>query len=283
MDKRELIDLFFRDKGNRYAKTSNKQLSIAIEDFFSFTDSEILHIKRRTILDWLSYLKKDRHLKPISINLKLWGIRAFFNYCVEENIIEDSPVRQIKPLKVEKGLPRPIDNEYIFAMKDSSAGNIKYRAIIETLECTGIRLSELLGIDLEDIRWDERIILIRNAKGGFQRFVPFTAKCGELIQEYLAIRPSERDTNALFLNQCKKRYHAMGIQYIVNKYRVIVAPLSRITPHMFRHSYATKLLEKEASTQVIATLMGIKDIQNVGIYAKSSYKLRKKQYEKYKR
>jgi site-specific recombinase XerD len=282
MNKQEVIDLFFRDKANRYAKSSNIQLRLSIKEFFAFTNSELVDINKRTILSWIKYLLSERNLKPISINLKLWGIRAFFSYCVEESILEVNPVLQIKPLKVKQGLPRPIDHEILFAMKDASISNIKYRAILETLECTGVRVSELVGIDVEDIKWDQRIILIRIAKGGFQRFVPFTAKCGELIHEYLAIRPNNIDT-ALFLNQTKTRYHPIGIQYIINKYRVMVAPLSHVTPHMYRHTFATKLLEKEATTQVIAKLMGIKDIKNVEIYAKSSSILRKKNYEKYKK
>jgi len=281
MNKKELIDLFFRDKANGYAESSNKSLRISIDDFFAFTNSEIIDINRRIVLDWLNYLKKDRNLKATSINTLLWGIRIFFNYCVEEDIIEDSPVRQIKYLKMLNGLPRPIDKEILFSMKEASASNIKHWTIMETLECTGIRISELVGIDLDDIKWDQRIILIRNAKRGFQRFVPFTPKCGGLIKEYLAIRPN--NNKALFLNQCKERYTPKGIQYIINKYRLIVAPLSRVTPHMFRHSFASKLLEKEATTPVIGDLMGIRSPRIIQIYARSSNKLRKKQYEKYKK
>lgn len=282
MNKQEIIDSFFSDKANQYADLSIKKLHICINDLFAFTNFEIRDINKRTIMDWLNYLKKDRNLKPISINSMLWGIRALFDYCEEENIIEYNPVRQITPLKVEEGLPRPINREILFAMKEASVNKVKHRAIIETFECTGIRISELVGIDLDDIKWGERIILIRNAKRGFERFVPFTSNCGVLIKEYLAIRPNNT-SRALFLNQCKERYSVRGIQYIINKYRLSVAPLSRITPHMFRHTFATKLLEKEASIQVIGDIMGIRDPRTIEIYARSSSKLRKTQYEKYKK
>ncbi|KJR44984.1 Phage-related integrase/recombinase [Desulfosporosinus sp. I2] len=282
MNINNIIAMFFRDIGNKYAELSKKKLDSSIEDFFTFRNINIAEVNKKVVLDWLHYLKKDRSLKPSSINSMLWGIRTFFDYCVEENFLEENPFRQIKPLKVEKALPRPINNKILFAMKDASSDNIKYRTIIEVFDCTGVRISELVGIDLSDIKWDDRIILIRNAKGGFERFVPFTSKCGELIKEYLAIRPKSKDS-ALFLNQTKTRYSRRGIHYVITKYRQLVTPHNRVTLHMFRHTYATRLKEKEVSTQIIGALMGIRDLRNVEIYANCSNKLRKKRYEKYKR
>ncbi|MCB8817706.1 tyrosine-type recombinase/integrase, partial [Desulfosporosinus shakirovi] len=104
----------------------------------------------------------------------------------------------------------------------------------------------------------------------------FRKSCRVFLDHY-------NDEKALFLSQTKKRYSVNGIQDIIKKYKLLVAPLSRLSPHMFRHTYATKLLEKEASTQVIGTLMGIKNPRHIEVYARSSHKLRKKQYEKYKR
>jgi tyrosine recombinase XerC len=205
----------------------------------------------------------ERKLKRSSIARKLAAVRSFFQFCVKKGWLAENPARIVATPKQDKLVPSFLSEEEMAGFLETPRSgrplDLRDRAILELLYATGIRVSELVGIDQEDVNFKERLIRIRG-KGKKERLVPFGRIAGERTTAYLRVRPTflkaEVGEKALFLNYQGSRLTARSVERIVDKYIQLAAVRRKISPHSLRHSFASHLLSRGADLRVIQELLG---------------------------
>jgi len=218
------------------------------------------------IREWLADLYNRGQRQPfsaLSIRRKLAAVRSLFRFLSREGLVPMNPARLVRTPKAPKTLPDVMTAEQANTLLDAVAAD-KYerphaardRAIFEFLYGCGLRVSELVGLNLEDIDRAERWIRVRG-KGKKERQVPFTSPAAAALDAYLtargAVLPGQ---HAIFLNHRGGRLTARGAGGIVKLYGILVNGDSSIHPHSFRHAYATHLLADGADLRAIQELLG---------------------------
>jgi integrase/recombinase XerC len=211
--------------------------------------------------EWLASLYRDE-LDTASIRRKLAAVRSFFRFMLREGVIEINPAKLVRTPKAPKKLPEVMTAEQTNALLDGVASGklerlhpARDRAIFEVLYGCGIRVSELAGLNLEDIDRSQSWLRVRG-KGRKERQVPLPGKAAESLERYLEERPVKRDEHAVFLNHRGGRLTTRGISGIVKLYATYLAGDPSVHPHSFRHAYATHLLADGADLRAIQELLG---------------------------
>jgi integrase/recombinase XerC len=211
--------------------------------------------------EWLASLYRDE-LDPASIRRKLAAVRSFFRFMLREGVIEINAAKLVRTPKAPKKLPEVMTAEQVNGLLDGvAAGRLERplpardRAIFEVLYGCGIRVSELAGLNLEDIDRSQGWLRVRG-KGRKERQVPLTGSAAEALERYLSERPIVRDEGAVFLNHRGGRLTTRGISGIVKLYATYLAGDPSVHPHSFRHAYATHLLADGADLRAIQELLG---------------------------
>lgn len=215
----------------------------------------------------------DTGLSPRSINRKISSIKAFYRYLVFNKTINYSPASDLELLKVGRKLPLILSigevTSIIESADEKTPLGLRDRACLELLYAAGLRISELLSLTITDLDLDNDLVNVIG-KGNKQRIVPFGKKAEKAIDEYISIgRPliiKKRSSPFLILNARGKNMSRMGFLKILRKYRIKAGIKKRVTPHMFRHSFATHLLEAGADLRVVQELLGHVDISTTQIY-----------------
>jgi len=205
----------------------------------------------------------ERRLKKSSSARKLAAIRSFFQFGVKKKWIAENPAKTVATPKQEKLVPSFLSEEEMVGFLDVPSSerplDLRDRAILELLYASGIRVSELVGIDLEDANVGERLIRVRG-KGKKERLVPFGRMAGGRLTSYLRVRPElvqdRIGEKALFLNYQGRRITSRSVERIVDKYIHLTAVKRKISPHSLRHSFASHLLSRGADLRVIQELLG---------------------------
>jgi len=213
------------------------------------------------IREWLADLY-SRQLTAVTIRRKLAAVRSLFRFLSREGLIPMNPARLVRTPKAPKSLPEVMTAEQVNGLIDT-VGEEKFerphpardRAIFEFLYGCGIRVSELVGLNLDDIDRAEHWIRVRG-KGKKERQVPYAGKADDALDRYLVARTAVPQERALFLNHHGRRLTARGVGGIVKLYGILVNGDSSIHPHSFRHAYATHLLADGADLRAIQELLG---------------------------
>ena len=205
---------------------------------------------------------------------RISGLKSFFNFLIFEGYRKNSPIDLIESPKLGRKLPTVLSLSEIERLLDcidlSHAQGHRNRAIIETLYGSGLRVSELVDLKISDLYFDENMMLI-NGKGDKQRLVPLGAFAKKFIQLYIddvriLNKISNEDRDTLFLNRNGKKLTRAMIFTIVRQLGQMVGIEKKISPHTFRHSFATHLLENGADLRTIQTLMGHESITTTEVY-----------------
>ncbi len=211
--------------------------------------------------EWMAGLYNDK-LSAVTIRRKLAAVRGLFRFLLREGVVSVNVARLVRTPKAPKTLPEVMTAEQANALIDGVASQkierpfpARDRAIFELLYGCGLRISELAGLELDDIDRAERWLRVRG-KGRKERQVPIPKKSAEALERYLAERPVVRDERAVFLNHRGKRLSDRGMRGIVKLYATLLAGDSSIHPHSFRHAYATHLLADGADLRAIQELLG---------------------------
>ncbi|QRM90502.1 site-specific tyrosine recombinase XerD [Lacinutrix sp. WUR7] len=202
------------------------------------------------------------------------GLRSFFNYLVFEDYIKTNPLELIESPKIGRKLPDTLSEEDINALIDaidlSKPQGERNRAILETLYSCGLRVSELVGLKISDLFFEEGFIKV-TGKGDKQRFVPIVPETQKIINIYknqvrvhTPIQPEFQDI--LFLNRRGKQLTRAMIFTIIKQLAVKIDLNKNISPHTFRHSFATHLLENGADLRAIQLMLGHESITTTEIY-----------------
>ena len=270
----DIVEYFFKDNEARFTKGTIKVYRMSINQFFKFINKGYDNIKRIDIRQWYAYLD-EKELKPRTVRNKLSALKSFYNYLMEENLVEKDPTKNIDFPKIEDSLPIYLDKRQLAQFMELTIDNQRDRVIIEMLYATGVRISELLDIKVSDIKWDTRQIWIRKGKGNKERFVLFTPECAERLKVYL--EHNKIGSEYLFTNKSGKPFTTTYIELIFRKYSKELG--FRITPHIMRHTFAAHLSEKGMPISYIQDLMGHENINTTRIYTRLSDKARKNQYD----
>ncbi|WP_424989503.1 site-specific tyrosine recombinase XerD [Flagellimonas sp.] len=240
-------------------------------DEYSIAEKPV-HIRRETVQEFIYSIAKV--VTPRTQARIISGLKGFFNYLVFEDYREDNPMDLIETPKIGRKLPDTLSeteiNSLIAAIDLSKPEGERNRAIIETLYGCGLRVSELIHLKLSDLYFDEDFIQV-TGKGNKQRFVPISGINQKYINIYrnevrvhLTIQKEHEDI--VFLNRRGKQLTRAMIFTIVKQLAEKVGLQKNISPHTFRHSFATHLLENGADLRAIQQMLGHESITTTEVY-----------------
>lgn len=234
--------------------------SFLSNDYFTMARDqiELKRVDHLTVRSYLAFLAR-RKLARSSIARHLSALRSFFKYLMREGLVEMNPARSVATPKREKHLPsvmQPADVALLLEQPDTSTSlGVRDRAYLELLYASGLRISELTGIDLDDIELRSRLVKVRG-KGSKERIVPFGSKAEAAIRAWLEVRQANDDVHALFVNYRGERITTRSVRRLFDGYVRTAALRAGISPHTMRHSFATHLLNAGADLRGIQELLG---------------------------
>lgn len=244
-------------------------------------DVAIAEIDRLTIREWMSTLH-SADKKKSSIARKLASLRTFFQFLIREGAIESNPAKMVATPRIERKLPNHLSIEdavrFIETPDINNVLGCRDRAIIEFLYATGIRVGELVNIDLKDIDFREKLVRV-TGKRKKQRIVPFGEPSLQALLLYLErsrpvflanCPPATRDAQACFLNYQGTRITTRSVGRMIDKYIKLCADIHSISPHSLRHTFATHLLDGGADLRDIQELLGHARLSTTQIYTQVS-------------
>jgi integrase/recombinase XerD len=217
--------------------------------------------------------RPGRGYRASSVARALAAVRSFHRFLVLEGETAADPAEGVARPKVPRNLPRPLTVDEVAALLDAPGSDgpaaLRDRAILETLYGAGLRISELVALDVDDVDLDEGSVRA-TGKGSKQRIVPLGRFAVRALQAYLTrARPSmagPRTRGALFLNRRGGRLTRQGCTNIIRSMARRAGIRKRVTPHMLRHSFATHLLEGGADVRVVQELLGHASLSSTQIY-----------------
>ena len=254
---------------------------IDLEEFSAFLGKTPLEkVAYPDLRRFLAQLK-TRNLKPRTLARKLSALRSFFKFLQRENIIQSNPAKLLVTPKLDKPLPHFMSEQetvqLIEAPKAGKRSSLRDKAIFETLYSTGIRVSELVGLNMDDVDFISNIIKV-SGKGKKERMVPIGEQALNALKNYLDERPPQQ--KFVFANKNNTRLGDRSVRNIINKYILEQAMAQHVTPHMFRHSFATHLLDHGADLRSVQELLGHTNLSTTQIYTHLTTDKLKKVYDK---
>ena len=226
--------------------------------------------------------ERRRGLNPRSLQRMLSSIRSFFNYLLDEEIIDTNPAADISSPKAAQLLPKALDTDLVKRLLDfKPQGDLEIRdkAMFELLYSSGLRLSELCSLDLSGISIKERSCRVVG-KGNKTRDLPIGEKAIQGLRDWLLVRKkiSTDNNEALFLNKNGKRLSARSVQLRLERLSK-KRGLPMVNPHMLRHSFASHILESSGDLRAVQEMLGHSDIGTTQIYTKLDFQHLSKVYD----
>jgi integrase/recombinase XerC len=218
---------------------------------------DIVSIQTLDLREWLASLFEAK-LAAISIRRKLASVRSLFKFLHGEGLLTKNPATRLRTPKTPQRLPEVMSQEkanLILDTVEEKPAKERDLAFLELLYGCGIRVSELVGINLEDIDVAERWLRVRG-KGNKERQVPLTESAASAVERYLGVRTVKLGERALFANKHGRRLSDRHVRTLVKLYALLSTGDSSIHPHSFRHAYATHLLADGADLRAIQELLG---------------------------
>lgn len=247
-----------------------------VRKLYDFIESENIELKQVTLEMLHSFIAQlhDLGISPRSQARIISGIKSFFKYLKLEGYVEEDPTVMLETPLLGTHLPEILSVEEIDAMIDcidlSKPDGQRNRAIIETLYGCGLRVSELINLEISKLYLDEGYVVIRG-KGSKERLVPISEVAQEQILLYINEQRSMQtikrgDDNILFLNKRGGRLSRVMIFYIIKRLAELAGIRRQVSPHTLRHSFATHLLEGGANLRAIQQMLGHECISTTEIY-----------------
>ncbi|MBI4309600.1 MAG: tyrosine recombinase XerC [Candidatus Omnitrophica bacterium] len=247
-----------------------------LEEFARFLGEEpVESVVYPTLRRFLAQIR-GQDLKPRSVARKLSSLRSFLKYLQREGVIKNNPAALLMTPKLDKPLPHFLSEEEAAQIIEAPS-SLRDKAIFETLYSTGIRVSELVGLDVDHVDFFSNIVRVMG-KGKKERLVPIGDKALESMKQYIDARAHQ--SRALFLNKSGGRLSDRGVRNIINKYILREAMARHVTPHMFRHSFATHLLNRGADLRSVQELLGHVNLSTTQIYTHLTTDKLKSVYDK---
>ena len=277
------IEKFVRylDIEKNFSKHTILNYRLDLEDFKRFLGELGLEkIDYLTLRKYLAILK-EKKLGTNTVLRHLSTLRSFFRFLTREGYIKTNPILSLSSLKKEKHLPMFLTEDEVRKLIEAAIPlderSLRDRAILETFYSTGIRISELVGLNTQDIDFIGGIVKVMG-KGRKERIVPIGEVALSAIRNYLDKRKKQAD--ALFLNKSGRRITDRGVRNIVGKYIRLASIKQGVSAHTFRHSFATHLLNRGADLRSVQELLGHVNLSTTQIYTHLTTDRLKSVYDK---
>ena len=252
-----------------YSEYTIKNYSIHVTKFFEYLDKKNLSYNMLTkdnIIDYLKFLDEQNYTNR-SISLILSSLRSFYDFLIEEKKLDSNIFKFVSNPKLDKKLPNFLSYEEYRKIYDSipedNILNIRNKLIIEMLYATGMRVSELVNLKIENINFSDKSIRVLG-KGKKERIVYYGQFAEIILDKYLKIRNSNNEY--LILNNKGNKITVRGIEIIIEKLALSAAVKNNVTPHTFRHTFATHLLNGGADIKSVQELLGHSSLNTTEVY-----------------
>jgi tyrosine recombinase XerC len=245
---------------------------------------EIETVDHLSLRRYLAELRAKNYSKR-TVARKLASLRSFFRFLFREGHIKKNPITAVLTPKLDKKLPVFLDtaqiDKLLSAPTDKNLAGLRDRALLETLYSTGIRVSELVGLDLSDIDFISGVIKVLG-KGHKERVVPIGEPALAAIRKYADKRADEKvnDKDAVFLNKSGGRLTDRSVRRVLDKHIKMCSMSEKISPHSLRHSFATHLLDRGADLRSVQELLGHMNLSTTQIYTHVTMDRLKSVYDK---
>jgi integrase/recombinase XerD len=273
----QFLDFIVEEKG--YSQNTLAAYRNDLSQFVEFLEARVStwdEVTREIILDYIMSMKAEQEYASSTVARKVAAIKSFFHYLVNQGELEDDPTATLDSPKVRKRLPKAISQEEIERLlaapaQEESAKALRDRALLEVLYATGLRVTELVSLNVDDVNTASATVRIVRPKDQRERLVPIHERAVEPLQEYLErgrvqlLRDPEEP--ALFLNHRGQRLTRQGLWLIVKHYVREVGIREEVTPHTLRHTFATHLVDKKADLEYVQELLGHANISTTQVYA----------------
>lgn len=234
---------------------------------------------------WITGLM-EKGFKATSVNRKLSTLRSFYRYLLIRGKVEENPLRKIKGPKKQKPLPvfvRDTDMDKLLdeLSEDKDATSQRDRLILEMFYVTGMRRSELIGLNDQDVDFGASLIKV-TGKRNKQRLIPFGEELGRDLQAYMQCRDAQykaRATESLFVNAKGERMTPGEVYNLVKKNLSKVVTLKKRSPHVLRHTFATTMLNHSANIEVVKELLGHESLNATEVYTHATFEELKQIYK----
>ncbi len=236
-----------------------------------------------TVRNWMS-LSMERGENPRTICRGLSALRSFYKYMLRTQRVSHDPVRLVRSPKTHAKLPTFLKKEEVDRLFDdvefsNDFEGTKRRTILLTFYHTGMRVSELVGLNVQDVDLSRREVTV-TGKGSKQRIIPFGEELAEALDNYLQQRAEHPHTgNALFTGNRGRRISVSYAYTVVHNYLTLVTTQKKKSPHVLRHTYATALLNNGADLETIKELLGHESIKTTEIYTHTTFEDLKNEYK----
>ena len=273
--------LNYLDVEKNYSEHTIRNYRSDLKEFHSFLDKkdpkQITHLDLRK---FLAELRQNNCAKRTIVR-KLSTIRSFFKFLSREKYLESDPSRSLFTPKLDKYLPEFLDTEktlkLITAPSLDNVLGIRDRALLEVLYSTGMRVSELVGLNVDDIDLISGAVKVRG-KGKKERMALLGRESQNAVRTYF--KKQNRGSGAVFLNSRGGRITDRSVRRIIDKYVKQCSIENKISPHSIRHSYATHLLNNGADLRSVQELLGHKNLSTTQIYTHLGSKRLREMYQK---
>ena len=252
-----------------YSEYTIKNYSIHVTKFFEYLDKKKLSYNMLTkdnIINYLKFLDEQNYTNR-SISLILSSLRSFYDFLIEEKKLDSNIFKFVSNPKLDKKLPNFLSYEEYRKIYDSipedNILNIRNKLIIEMLYATGMRVSELVNLKIENINFSDKSIRVLG-KGKKERIVYYGQYAEIILDKYLKIRNSNNEY--LILNNKGNKITVRGIEKIIEKLALSAAVKNNVTPHTFRHTFATHLLNYGADIKSVQELLGHSSLNTTEVY-----------------
>ncbi|MFC3388451.1 site-specific tyrosine recombinase XerD [Salinicoccus sesuvii] len=248
--------------------------------------SDVSRIETETLIDFLKSMRASgKSAKTISRMQST--LKNFHQFLVNDNITSHNPALRLHSIKEAKKLPVYLtveEMERLLSTPDTSIAGIRDKAMMELLYASGLRVSELIDIRITDLNVEMGFIRIMG-KGSKERIVPITDYVGKLLKDYISegriVLLKAENTDVLFLTNRGSGFTRQGLWKTIKKYELQSGISKNITPHTFRHSFATHLIENGADLRAVQEMLGHSDISTTQIYTQISAVKIREMYKKY--
>lgn len=258
-----------------YSDHTETNYLLDLEAFKSYIDGKHQNFKTISYNDistYTKYLKEEKKEKSTSINRHLSALRSFYNYLLREQVVSDNPFNLIKGPKKENKLPNYMKynefEELINSCGNDSLG-IRNKCILEFLLATGARISEAIMVDLNDIDFNSREVKVLG-KGNKERVCYFNEHCANALNDYInnsrEFLLKGKKSDRLFINHIGGNLTDRGVREILDNIIKKCSLKVKVTPHTFRHTFATMLLNEGCDLKSVQELLGHVNLSTTSIY-----------------
>jgi integrase/recombinase XerD len=273
----DFLDYITNEKG--YSDNTLAAYRNDLGQFAAFLEKRNItfeEVDQTVILDYVMYMKGEQEYASSTVARKVAAIKSFYHYLADRGLILDDPTATLDSPKVRKRLPRAISQEDMERLlrepsRERTPKALRDRALLEVLYATGLRVTEMVSLDVDDVNLASATVRVVHPKDRSERLVPVHQRALEPLKDYLEggrvqlLRdPEER---ALFLNHRGQRLTRQGLWLIVKHYVREVGISDEVTPHTLRHTFAAHLIDNRADLEYVQELLGHANISTTQVYA----------------